>query len=371
MDLRRTTFKGRRRLIGTCCAAGLIGAIVLFSVVRERATFYRATTLPPYRGYLFWPVAINDQGQIVGYRFDGTEYTVLLWTRQGGLRDLGITSDGPALAINNSGQIAGTMTDPNRNTMVFLWDPSTGLAQFDCRSMSNVMPILIGPEGQIVGTFETNGGSRHACAWDHAGRMRELNPPNARKSWVCRSNESGQILGAFYDGNGSRSCLWDLTDGNSPEWTPLPGREPTYRDLNNGGYVLRDMLRPPASPNQGLQKWAMLWHEDRGRTWLFPLPDLDAQVGYVNDANQVVYYRESRSIFTKRFPRRFPARGHTLLWDPAHGSISLDKYLRLKGREQFFIEDLNNEGCIVGTVWSGWRPKRSVLLEPIAGKWTR
>lgn len=371
MDLRHTMFKGRRRLIGIFCAAGLIGAIVLFSVVRERATFYRVTTLPPYRGYLFWPVAMNDQGQIVGYRFDGTESTVLLWTRQSGLRDLGITSGSTTLAINNSGQIAGTMTDPNGNTMVFLWDPRTGLAQFDCRSMSNVEPILIGPEGQIVGSFETTGGSRQAYAWDHAGRTRELNPPSARTSEVWRSNDSGQILGAFYDGNGSRSCLWDLADANSPEWMPLPGQDAAYRDLNNGGYVLRAMLRPAENLDQRVQKWAMLWHEDRGRTWLFPLPDLDAQVDYVNDANQVVYYRESRASLAKWFPRLFPARGHTFLWDPVHGSISLDKALRLKGREQFFIEDLNNEGCIVGTVWSGYVPKRSVLLEPVAGKWIR
>lgn len=367
-DLRHVMLNGRRRLIGAFCGVGLIGAVALFSVVREQAAFYRVTTLPPYRGYLFWPIAMNDQGQIVGYWFDGTKFTVLLWSRQSGLRDLGITSDS-TLAINNSGQIAGTMTDPNGNTMVFLWDPRTGLAHFDCRNMSNIMPILIGPEGQIVGTFD--GRSRHAYVWDHAGRMTDLNPLNAQMSWVCRSNESGQILGAFFDGNSSRSCLWNLADANSPEWVPLPGQDDAYCDLNNGGHVLRAMFRPSESPNQRPQKWAMLWHEDRGRTWLFPLPDLDADVEYVNDANQVVHYRKSRSIFTKWFPRLFPARWHSFLWDPVHGSISLDKALGLRGSEQLFIEDVNDEGCIVGTIWSGHVPKRSVLLEPIAGKWRR
>jgi len=79
---------------------------------------------------------------------------------------------------------------------------------------------------------------------------------------VLRSNESGQILGGFHDGNSSRSCLWDLADANSPKWTPLPGQGDAYRDLNNAGYVLRAMLRPAQSPNQRLQKWAVLWHED-------------------------------------------------------------------------------------------------------------
>jgi len=360
-----------RCLIVLLCIMGLLAAVTVCFVGERRSDLYRVTVLPRHRDYLFWPVAMNDHGQIVGYKFDGTGFTVLLWSRQSGLRELGITSDSSALAINNSGQIAGTTTDPNGNTMVFSWDPRAGLAQFDCRSMNNIMSILIGPEGQIVGNCETNGGPRHAYVWDHTGRMRDLSPPNAQKGRVLRSNESGQILGVFYDGNSSRSCLWDLADTNSPKWTSLIGQTDAYSDLNNGGYVLRAMLRPAEGSDKRVRKRAMLWHEDRGRTWLFPLPDLDSQVDYVNDANQVVYYRKSRSILTKWFPRRFPARGHTLLWDPVHGSISLDKSLRLRGREEFFIEDLNNEGCIVGTVWSGWVPKRSVLLEPAAGKWKR
>ncbi len=364
-----------RCLVVVFCVVGLATVSAVFLLRLAEPRFYRAVILPSYGGQPFRPFAMNDRNQIVGLvttRRGGLG--VALWDREQGIRELGIGFSEGTLAINNAGQIGGEMCDPNGKTLGFLWDPNAGMSQIGPAGVDEGRLFAIGDGGRIVGAYKTDSGSVHACMWEDTGRMRDLNPPGASCSAADHINSSGQVLGHFDHNTSDRGlCLWDLADPNFTDWMSVPGESTgLYRDLNNGGYVLGEGLCPEERPGAWPRRYAMLWHRDKDPTWLFPLVNLDAHVAYLNDANQVVYYETHRSTLSKWFPRRFPPCTRLFLWDPTHGSISLDKCLKLGGRDYFAVCDLNNEGCIVGVVESGKGVrKRAVLLEPIAGKWRR
>ncbi|MGE5295779.1 MAG: hypothetical protein ACM3VT_13210, partial [Solirubrobacterales bacterium] len=116
---------GRLRLpVVAFCAAALMAAVAIVFVERGQSDLYRVTVLPSYGGMPFLPRALNDRGQIVGLMMRaGGGFSVSLWDRKQGLRDLGIaTDDLDRPMINNLGQVAGVLTDANRNETVFLWD---------------------------------------------------------------------------------------------------------------------------------------------------------------------------------------------------------------------------------------------------------
>jgi probable HAF family extracellular repeat protein len=364
-DARR---RGLRRPAVALCVVVLVVAIVVILLKLAEPELYRAVTLPSYGGKPFQPQAMNDHGQIVGLVMTaGGGSGVALWDREHGIRELGIAcNDGP-LVINNLGQIAGIMMDPNGGTRVFLWDPQAGLTGL---GRNGSRPFAINNRGHVVGDSGFDAGQPHAHLWERTRALQDLNPPGAWGSMAEHVNDSSQILGRF--GVDGRACFWDLADPNLPDWMSLPDEgDPQYSGLNNGGYVLGEMYRPVDSPSGWPRRYAMLWHKDRDLTWLFPLDGaLNAHPFHLNDANQVVYYRSCRSTLANWFPRWFSPYERHFLWDPTHGSVSLDRGLHLSKKDDFVVRDLNNEGCIVGTIWSAKGvQKRAVLLEPIPGKW--
>ncbi len=364
--------RGRaRRVITVVCLVGLAAMIMAVSLARWQPDFFRVVTLPSYNGKPFAPWAINDRDQIVGLvATTGGQHAVGLWVHEHGIRELGIVSDGP-LAINNAGQVAGMMVDPNGTRRAFLWSPQAGLMPLGRQNVKESMACAVNNKGQVVGSFREGLEPPHACIWQDAGSTQDLTPPDAQGGIAAHINDSRQILGTSAGRAEGRSCFWDLTDANSIEWIPLPGPG-DYRDLNNGGYILGEMIRPAEEPGEFPQKYAMLWHKERDPTWLFPLPDFNAGVCRLNDANQVVYYQVHRSRLTRWLPRLFPARERLFLWDPTRGSISLDACLHIEKTDRVIVRDLNNQSCVVGFVQSGAGvPKRAALLEPVAKKWRR
>ena len=94
----------------------------------------------------------------------------------------------------------------------------------------------------------------------------------------------------------------------------------------------------------------------------------------INDKNQIAYTEYTWSRWDDLKDRlagpRFPLdRTASYLWDPERGRIPLDRYLR--GLRRFMVEDLNNEGCIIGRAETKDGLTRPVLLEPIAERWDR
>ncbi|MEN6426719.1 MAG: hypothetical protein ABFE13_15275 [Phycisphaerales bacterium] len=349
--------------------AGLMAAIAVVYLACEQCHLYSVLTLPSYGGEPFSPCAMNDHGQIVGVvATAGGGHSVALWDRQQGIRELRIVACDGSYGINNCGQVAGITVDPNGGTRAFLWDPQTGLTLLGQRGSR---ACAINNRGQVVGDSGMEPGPPHAVLWEGAHGMRDLNPPDAQASMAECLNDSGQILGRF--GVDGGLCLWDPANPNFTDWMSLPGEGGACNhELNNGGYVLGEEFRLADGKSGWPQRYAMLWHKDRDPVWLFPLADLNAHVAFLNDANQVVYCESHRPALARWFPRWFPPRESSFLWDPTRGRIPLDGYLRLGRTDRFGTSDLNNGGCIVGVVSSdGGVKKRTVLLEPIEKRWRR
>jgi uncharacterized membrane protein len=346
--------------------AGLVAAILVHRTYL-RPALYTLTVVPSYGGEPFRPHAMNDHGQIVGLVADGQgRYRVALWDREVGVQELDIASDGP-LAINNSGQIAGAMIDPNVGTCAFLWDPQAGLTRLGPRDIREKSAIAINDAAQVVGSHHENSLWPCAFVWDRAHGVRPLNVPGARGSRAEGINDFGQVIGFCDEGGLLRPCTWDLTDTNVVEKMPSLGEHAAYADLNNHGYALGDKVRLREK-----RKYALLFHREKGLTWLFPLRDLNAVAYHVNDVNQVVYSETQRSSLEHWSPRLFPPRQRTLLWDPTRGDVPLDHHVRLRSKERFLVQDLNNNGCLLGTVrTSQGALKRTVLLRPIPQRWAR
>jgi len=302
------------------------------------------------------PCSINDRGQVVG-SCQGRFY---LWERGKDWRELRGVS-GRALHINNAGQIAGTIDDPNGARQAFLWDSvggsrllgTLGLANSEARALNNL--------GQVVGMSVTSSREQHAFIWDKTSGMRDLGP-----DYASTINDSGQVIVLS---NGRYFLVETSRTGVAPTEIPTSKSYYGYRIccINNNGYVLSEAL----NPNKG-RDCAFIWRPDRGIEWLFPLRGLKSHTAAFNDANQVAV---SESVLNLDWFRRLKTRDlgayrHSFLWTRQRGRVFLDKYVRDRGSDYFTITGLNSNGCIVGTVYrDAGSVFRAVLLEPIPERW--
>jgi len=296
---------------------------------------------------------MNDRGQIVGVSQTAQgEKHMFLWDREKGMQDLGAVEVGNDLAVNDAGQIAGTMVDANGNGRAFFRDPNGTTQLLGTLGGIQSCAEAINDPGQVVGRVEMSRGVYHAFLWDRAGGMRDLG-----RGHSSRINDRGQIV--FCTSTGVL-----LVDANTPaSGISIPIRGIAH--LNDNGGVIGCSLA--SAPRQE----AVMWH--RGLSAPKSMQLGRNSCGWaINDANQV--------LFTREHPARFKLWGRTLvpyhsrcyLHDPARGSIPLDRYLPGQPDERFTPVDLNNEGCIILSSRRGaYRPYRAVLLEPIPKRWGR
>ncbi|MDY6990723.1 MAG: DUF3466 family protein [Thermodesulfobacteriota bacterium] len=167
---------------------------------------------------------INDSGQVVGrseYNGD-SNYRAFLW-EDGSMADL-IPSlhQSEAMAINNSGQIAGYYRNEgsDQSTIGFLWEDGN-MTNLEMPFSSNyVMPSDINDEGEIVGRARHSPGRMRAFSWD-SGVMTVLDVlPGTDSTWANGSNDSSQIVG------GSR------VNSSWPDYRALLWEDGTVIDLN-------------------------------------------------------------------------------------------------------------------------------------------
>ncbi|MBK9602707.1 MAG: HAF repeat-containing protein [Anaerolineales bacterium] len=156
-------------------------------------------------------MAINNKGQIVGTSETATGANhVFLW-QKGVMIDIGTldeSSDYFPVAINNKGQILGYYGDTHTGSShAFIW--YKGVMK-DLGSLGGDLthPEDINEKGQIVGGSTTATGEHHAFLWER-GVMTDLGTlPGGSHSAAIDINERGQIVGQSDDGIISMAVLW-------------------------------------------------------------------------------------------------------------------------------------------------------------------
>ncbi len=352
----------RRYVLFPLTGVGILAAVLLVALLRSKPeVLYEATLLPTLGGIRVIPYAINDRGQIVGHA-EGRpgQFHMVLWDKDTGLQDLGPWARHPSserLAINNAGQIAGTVVDANGVGRAFIQDPN-GVRRLllDPAGRESVATAL-NNRGQVVGHYETAGKPRHACIWDRTGRMMDLGTLGGIESLAFSINDRGQVAGVSgVRGPAWQAFLWDPNTGMIG-LGPDPRRMATFCRINNKGLVVGGF--GSAKDQQAVSVWTSSGGLQRLSAPRSAFPD----VAGLNDAGQILV-NTSRNGF-RAFGRVFFGKFASYLCDPNGGCVALGSHLAGPKRVAYFnAADINNEGQIAGTLflegvgWSG------AILEP-------
>lgn len=211
--------------------------------------------------------------------------------------------------------------------------------------------------GQVVGV-EHVGKDQRLFLWDRATGMKELAAPEPGPCWPASINGAGQVL-MISDPMGS--SRWFLLDPNGPI---LLNEVPLRTSLRN---VNRNSCMAGIDKSNSSEPYLVFWDDKRISKRLFPVC-VHGQMTKLNDKNQVACtsFRSRRweRWRTRLFgPRMMADESISYLWDPARGKIPLDRYV--PDAERFPVVDLNNNGCLIGSVYTKDRHWHAVLLEPI------
>ncbi len=329
---------------------------------------YRVIVLPSLGGPMTIPSAINNHGQIVGYS-EAVDRSchLCLWEPNGYVQDLG-----PAVHtryyLNDAGQIAAMMRDPNGNYVAFIRERAGGTRTLGTLGGVESEALGLNNRGQVVGWLRTAEHLKHAFVWDATHGMRDLSAPEDDDGEARAINDRGQIIGTS-----NRRAGWPTVwTPAGPTWIAEPLRSLFgVSDINRDGYMAGWQSLP------GGRRCMVLWRSGDLPKVLFPLDYEIQRCGPINDANQVLFTEWHHHVLDSVAPGRllpFPVENY--LWDPNLGRIALDPQVPRKRGDIIELIALNNSGCIVGRVigqdWTGRITYvRPILLEPIPERWRR
>jgi probable HAF family extracellular repeat protein len=244
--------------------------------------------------------AVNDSGQVTGASFlapdvEGRiESHAFLWTPGADILDLGTLPGGvnsDADAVSNSGHVVGWSDVPvgadgfAHTTHAFLWSADTGM--HDLGSLSGPagtsFATAVNDSGQVVGYSSVPGddSATHAFRWT-AGLMQPLGTLGGPLSVATDLNSSGQVVGWSTDASGeTRGFLWtetrSMVDLGAVRAEWFSDLKPLA--INSNGQVIGERATGGA----------FVWTEERGMVALEPLPGFTrSRALRQNDSGEIV-----------------------------------------------------------------------------------
>jgi len=358
----------RRFAVVLILAGGAIAMLLILHWLRKPVALYNLTAFTLPGGVRAFPRSINDRGQVAGLVFrrgtGGQESYVFLWDPDTGARDL-VRSYSPLsftpILINNRGQVAGSVIDPNQAERCFLWDSDHGQQRLATLSPRDNEVHSLNNRGQAVGFSRTPSGIRHAVLWNRDGSIVDLGTLGGISSVACSINDAGQVVGFSVSTDKQwHAFLWDPNAGMKDLGiTNQAVFSPDGIHINNKG-VVAGLFGSP-SDNMLIS----VWSSTEGTRSLPAIKGLYAWPIAFNDVGQLLVRIDASRLALGDLVLH--ERTDEYLWDPDKGFVRLD-HGAVRGRMSCFqTRDINNKGQIatVGDLGSK-SASQGFILEPIA-----
>jgi probable HAF family extracellular repeat protein len=274
------------RKAGLCLA--LTGALIASAPAQDR---YKIIGLPTPAGYDSSALGLNDNGNVVGYSFQGDHYQAFLYSQSNGSStDVGSLGGqmNAACAINSSDQVAGYSQDANGNLSAFIYTKDGGikaLASLDGGVSSEAFGI--NNSGQAVGDSQ-NATDDHRPVLFDGGGVKDLNVCVAQNSNAFRTayaiNAAGQMAGRTDTDHGAiHAFVLASPGGDLKDIGTLGGTNSEALAINKSGEVVGDAETSNGTPH------AFLYRKGSTRD-LGTLPGFDTAsfARSINDQGEVV-----------------------------------------------------------------------------------
>jgi len=338
-------------------STGLWVAFLLASTGLSAAQTYTIADLGVLKGDNessgFW---INNLGDVVGcsdtQTSEGYPCTGLvagqhafLWTKSGGLKDLGTLSGGTvsaALGINDTDSVVGYSNlqgQPATNFVAFLWTPSAGMVNLGTLpSGSSSAAFEINSSGVVAGDSFLGSSVVYGATWTNNKIKRLGALPKTVFTAAFDLNDSGQVVGESVFSFGppyvSHGVLWNAS--TVTDLGTLPGGVTSVANaINSAGVIVG---QSDGSGTAGHWR-AVMWDASRKIHSLGVLPGGTYSIAFgVNDSGVVVGYGNISNN-----------AAHAMIWTSIGGMQDLNSLLPLNsGWLLINANSINNLGQITG-----------------------
>jgi len=254
-------------------------------------------------------IALNDAGTAVGYTEGIDTGTLILaakWRVGGAMTALNAFPSLSSVAtdINNAGQIVGGAAfDEGLSNQAFLWTRSGGLEELGTAPSYHAFGRAINDKGLVIGELDIAPGERNGFIWRRENGLLVVGTPFVDISDTTGVNQRGQVVGSLND----RALMWTRSAGFTDLNTRIVGAPPEL-----------ELFRAEAISDNG----AIVAFGNTGLVLLVPQsghnqPPVTGPVKFPGAARA-----DALLSFAASFTDVDPGDTHTVLWSWGDGSTS-------------------------------------------------
>ena len=325
-------------------------ALALLAVLTLSSTLlgqdYSVAPFPTLGGRQSRAFAINESGQVTGTSNLSTYSHAFLWSRSGGIQDLGTLGalDSQGIALNASGQVVGYSFVCACQTVGFWWSQPTGMVKLVIPDQVSSIAFGINKYGEVVGTY--NGVSPNSFFWTQGQGMRDLATLGCVGCSPNAINDRHQVVGSVSRPDGtSHAFIWTKAGGMKDLGT-LGGPNSSARAINTAGQVVG------MSDVAGGVQHGFLWTKTLGMQDLGTLPGESYSYAAAID-------EAGRAVGSSWHPGR--NNGRPFSWTQAGGMVELGPFTQ---HHISSADGVNMAGQIILSAYIG-SGYTSYLMTPI------
>jgi probable HAF family extracellular repeat protein len=225
---------------------GLIAGIGCFASLASAQNRYQVTRIPVPSGANSAALGINNNGEVVGYSFQGEDYQAFLYsTADQSMTDIGSLGGklNAACAINDASQVTGYSQDGNGNLLAFLYSRNAPIASLGTLENGSTSEAFgINRNGQAVGDSQSGNQSHRPVLFSN-GSVQDLGLAGSNEQDALETayaiNDSGQIVGRHSVGSNTFHAFL-TSGGNTTDFATLGGANGEALAINKNGQVVGD-----------------------------------------------------------------------------------------------------------------------------------